>query len=116
MEGNLKLIHFQAPAMVKEPSLEQVAQSPIKPGFECFQGWDIHNFFEQPVPVPHHPYCKKCLPYIQGKSTFFELKTIAPCHVITAPGKQPLTMGMGKFLLFSTHIVPWILISMGLWV
>lgn len=44
--------------MGKELFLEQVAFSPIQPGFEHFQGWDIHVFSEQPVPVPHYPYCK----------------------------------------------------------
>ncbi|KAK4818440.1 hypothetical protein QYF61_013127 [Mycteria americana] len=36
--------------------LDQVAQSPIQPGLEHFQGWGIHSFSGQPVPVPHHPH------------------------------------------------------------
>jgi len=43
--------------------LDQVAQSPVQPGLECFQGWDPHCLSEQPVPVFHHPYRKKFLPY-----------------------------------------------------
>ncbi|TRZ17424.1 hypothetical protein HGM15179_009678 [Zosterops borbonicus] len=83
--------------MSKEPSLVQVVYGPVQPGLEHFQGWGIHNFFEQPVPVPHHPYCKICLPYIQNKSTLFYLKTSVPCHVITASSKESLSMGkMGK--------------------
>jgi len=39
------------------------AQSPVQPGLECFQGWGLHYFSGQPVPVFYHPYCKKCLPY-----------------------------------------------------
>ena len=44
--------------------LDQVAQSPIQPGFECFQEWGLHYLSGQPVPVFHHPYGKKFLPYI----------------------------------------------------
>ena len=35
--------------------LDQVAQSPIQPGLEHFQGGGTHNFSRQPVPVPHQP-------------------------------------------------------------
>jgi len=44
--------------------LDQVAQSPVQPGLECFQGWDLHYFSGQSVPVFHHPHGKKLLPYI----------------------------------------------------
>ena len=40
-------------------SLDQVAQIPIQPDLEHFQGGGIHNFFGQPVPLPHHPHHKK---------------------------------------------------------
>jgi len=42
--------------------LDQVAQSPVQPGLECFQGWVLHYFDEKSVPVLHHPYCKNFLP------------------------------------------------------
>ena len=38
--------------------LDQVAQSPIQPGLECFQGWGLHYLSGQPVTVFHHPYRK----------------------------------------------------------
>jgi len=44
--------------------LDQAAQSPVQPGLECFQGWGLHYFSGQPVPVFHHLYRKKFLPYI----------------------------------------------------
>jgi len=44
--------------------LDQAAPSPIQPGLECFQGGGSHNFFGQPVPVPHHPQGEEFLPYI----------------------------------------------------
>jgi len=35
---------------------DQVAQSPVQPGLECFQGWGIEHLCGQPVPVFHHPW------------------------------------------------------------
>ena len=35
--------------------LDQVAQSPVQPGLECFQGWGLHYLFGQPGPLFHHP-------------------------------------------------------------
>ena len=46
--------------------LDQGAQSPVQPGLECFQGWGMHHLSGQPVPVLHHPYCRKFLPCIQS--------------------------------------------------
>ncbi|KAK4807117.1 hypothetical protein QYF61_018458 [Mycteria americana] len=65
--------------------LDQVAQSPVQPGLEHFQGGGIHSFCGQPVPVPHHPHGKKFLPNIQSKCTLFQFKTVAPCPVTTGP-------------------------------
>jgi len=47
--------------------LDQVAQSPIQPGLECFQGWGLQCLSGQPVLVFHHPRGKKFFPYIQSK-------------------------------------------------
>jgi len=49
--------------------LDQVAQSAIQPGLECFHAWGLHDLSGQPVPVFHHLHCKKLLPHIQSKST-----------------------------------------------
>jgi len=35
--------------------LDQVAQSPVQPGLECFQGWGIYHLSGKLVPVFHHP-------------------------------------------------------------
>jgi len=45
--------------------LDQVAQSPVQPGLECFQGWGLHYLSGQPVPVFHQPHGKKFLSYVQ---------------------------------------------------
>ena len=47
--------------------LDHVAQSPVQPGLECFQGWGLHHFSGQPVPVFHHPCGKKFLPSLSLK-------------------------------------------------
>ena len=44
--------------------LAQVAQSPVQPGLEPFQGGGSHSFSGQPVPVSHHPHREELLPYI----------------------------------------------------
>jgi len=44
--------------------LDQVAQSPVQPGLECFQGGGLHCFSGQSVPVFHSPHGKKFLPRI----------------------------------------------------
>lgn len=43
------------------PSLNQVVQMPVQPGFEHFQVLSIH-FCEQLVPLPHHPDSLEFLP------------------------------------------------------
>jgi len=68
--------------------LEQVAQGPVQPDLECFQGLGIYSLSGQPVPVFHHPHCKKFLPYIQSKSTLLWFKTITPCPIATGPAKK----------------------------
>ncbi|KAK4818441.1 hypothetical protein QYF61_013128 [Mycteria americana] len=41
--------------------LDQVAQSPIQPDLECFQGWGIYHLSGKSVPVFQHSHCKKIL-------------------------------------------------------
>ena len=57
LEGTLKIIQFQPPYYRQgHLPLDQVAQSPIQSGLECFQGGDIHILSEQPVPESHSVY------------------------------------------------------------
>ena len=59
LEGTFKIISFQPPCFRQgHLLLDQVAHSSIQPGLECFQGWGIHSFSGQPVPVSHHPHIK----------------------------------------------------------
>ena len=59
VKRNLKGHLFQLPCNEQgHLQLDHVAQSPIEPDPEGLQGWGIHNLFGQPVPMPHHLYCK----------------------------------------------------------
>ena len=42
-------------------SPDQAAQGRIQPGLEHLQGWSIHNFSGQPVPVHHNPLSEEFL-------------------------------------------------------
>ena len=77
--------------------LDQVVQNPVQPDLECFQGWGIHNI-SGPVPVFHHPHCKKFLPYIYSESTLFLSKTIIPCPIATGSTKSILGKVMEQIL------------------
>ena len=39
--------------------LDQAAQGPVQPHLERFQGGGIYHLSGQPIPVFHHPQCKK---------------------------------------------------------
>lgn len=62
LEGHLVQLHLP---------LDQAAHSPIQPDLERFQGWGIQHLSGQPVPLSHHPYCKKLLPFICSKEILF---------------------------------------------
>lgn len=39
--------------------LDQVVQGPIQPGLGCLQGWSIHGFSGQSLPMSHHTLSEK---------------------------------------------------------
>jgi len=89
LKGPLKVNWFQTTCNEQgHLALDQVAQSPIQPDLECFQGWGIYHLSGKPVPEFQHPHCKKFLPCIQCKSTLFEFKTITPCPISTGLAKM----------------------------
>jgi len=53
--------------------------------------WGIEHISRQPVPVPHHPHCKRCFPYIQPKSTLLKLETISTCSITTDSTKESIS-------------------------
>ena len=65
--------HLVQPSCIKQGHLQpdRVAQIPLQPDLECFQGWGIYHVSGQTGPVCHHHHHKEFLPYIQSKSTLF---------------------------------------------
>ena len=66
LEGTFEIIQFQPPCYRQGHfPLDQVVQSPIQPGLQCFQEGGIHGPAGQPVSVSHHTHSKEFLPNIQ---------------------------------------------------
>ena len=87
--GGLK--NHLAPTLLCERGhlpLDQVAQSPIQPGLEHFQGAGIHNFSRQLVPVPHNTHGKEFL-MSNLKLPSFSLKTLPLVLSLQALFKSP---------------------------
>jgi len=63
---------------------DQVAQSPVHPGLECFQRSGINHLSGQLVLGFHHPQHEKLPPYIWSESPLFQFITITPCPNTTA--------------------------------
>ena len=65
LEGTLKIIYFQLPAMGQghQPPV-QAAQGPIQPDLEYLWGGGIHSFSGQSVSVPHCPLGNNFFPDI----------------------------------------------------
>jgi len=83
------------------PQLDQVAQCPVQPGLECFQGQDFHHISGQPVPVTHHLHCRRLFPSIQPVATLFQFETISPCPITTEPAKESVSF----FLIFLPNLL-----------
>lgn len=77
------------------PLLSQVAQSLIQPGPPCLQGQGFYHISGQPVPLPHHPHCKRLFPYIQLKSPLFYFETVSSCSVTTDDAKESVLFFLG---------------------
>lgn len=97
LEWTLKIIFFQSPCHRQgHLQLHQVAQSPIDPGLEQFQGWVFHHLSWQPVPVPLCPQNNQFLPNNSSKSTL-SLKPfflVLPLHALVKvyiPPRLPVT-------------------------
>ena len=58
--------HLAQPPCSEQGHLQpdQIAQSPVQPGLEYFQGWGSHGFSGQPVPGPYCFQSKEFLPFI----------------------------------------------------
>ena len=90
--GTSRIMNLQPPARQgHQPPhlLDQAAQGPVQPGLEHLQGWTGHP---QPlwaaVPAPHQSPGKALPPYIQPKSSLFQLRTVPPCPAVIYPFKE----------------------------
>ena len=72
------------------PTAPSGAQSTIQPNLECLQRQGIHSLSGQLMPLPHHPYCKKIVPYIHSKSPLFQFEIISACPIPVDPANIPL--------------------------
>ena len=82
LEGTVKGHFIQLPCNDQEHTqLAQVAQGLIQPHLGSPQEQGINYISGQRVPVPHCPYYKELLPYMQFKSLLFELEAISPCSI-----------------------------------
>jgi len=60
LEGTSEGHLIQLPYNEREhPQVDQVAQGLIQPHLESLQGWGSYHIPRLPVPVPHHPHCKR---------------------------------------------------------
>ena len=88
LEGTLKGHLVQLPCNEQEHlKLHQGAQNPIQPDPEFLQGWGTHHLRGQPVPAPHHPYCKKNL----GEGQSYESMIIPHVFLNIFPILSPTT-------------------------
>ena len=76
----LKVIWSNSLPWTGTPTAASGAQSPVQPDLDCLQRQGIHHLSGQPVPVPHHPYCKKLL-YVQSKSSLYVFTNVLRCKM-----------------------------------
>jgi len=64
LEGTLKgHLAQHPPQWAGRPSTRSGCSEPHPTWPWMFQGWGIYHLSGKPVPVFHHPHCKKFLPY-----------------------------------------------------
>jgi len=59
--------------------------------FEHLQGWGLHHFPGQPVPMPDHSSRKEIFPNIQSKPPLTQLEAIASRSVASYLGEDTNT-------------------------
>ena len=54
------------------------------------------------VPVPHHPHCRKLLPYVLSKSPLLYFETISTCPITTDPYPS-IHLSIYLYIYIHTH-------------
>ena len=82
LEGTFKDPPVQPPCQGQgHLPLDQVAQSPVQADLEHLQGWGIHSFSGQPMPVPPSPFL-----------AMFPGRTLAlRCSFVSSPVSSPIS-------------------------
>lgn len=105
LEGILKIILLQPLPWRGNLSLGLLVEGFIKPGLDHLQGWSVHKFSEQPVPLSHHLQSKTFLPNICSKPALFQFNATSPYPVTTCPCIKSLFMFLvGILQVLEGHI------------
>jgi len=59
--------------------------------FKYLQGWRLHHFPEQPVPMPDNPFSEKILPNLQSKPPLVQLELISSRPIANYLGEETNT-------------------------
>jgi len=59
--------------------------------FEHLQGWQLHHFPGQPVPMLHNPFGEEIFPNFQSKSPLTQLAAISSCPISSCLGEETNT-------------------------
>ena len=92
LEGTFKGHPVQLPCNEQtHVQLYQVAQGLIQPHLQSVQGWGNNHIFRQPVPVPHHPQCKRFF-LISNLNLLFDLEAISPYSITITPAEESVPL------------------------
>jgi len=59
--------------------------------FKHLQGWGLHHFPGQPVPMPDHSFSKEIFPNIQSKPSLTQLEATASRTIASHSGEETNT-------------------------
>lgn len=85
-------------SLPKQGQLRQFAQDSIQLSFEYLQGWRLHSFARQPLPVLNHPHSKSVFSPISWDLPRFSLCPL-PCTL-------PLGWGKSASIIFRNTELP----------
>lgn len=73
----------------------------LPPGnkYKYLQGWGVHHFPWQPVPMLHYPFGEEICPNVQSKLSLAQLEAISTCHITCYLGGSSLQK---EFMSFSS--------------
>lgn len=72
------------------------AQGCVQQGFEYHQGWGVHNFSGQPVPVSDQPYSKKSLFFLFYKLSIGKISSCRTVRIVRIFFRPPSSQQNGS--------------------